>query len=80
MGKTMHNGGMSIELQVFHIVSQVLECPRGDIDAHTPIRDWLKMTIINDETCLALNINISTQSASQCRTVGEYLRLVQSML
>lgn len=76
----MHNGGMSIEQQILHIVAQVLGCPSGDIDAHTPIRDWLKMTIINDETCLALNINISTQSASQCRTVGEYLHLVHSML
>lgn len=32
---------------------------------------------INDEACLALNLNISAGRAGQCQTVGQYVELVQ---
>ncbi|RMW99138.1 hypothetical protein EBQ26_04910 [Allofranklinella schreckenbergeri] len=66
-----------IDQQVMRIAAQVMGVAVADIEAHTPIAHWSDKATINDETCIALNLNISTQSASQCRTVGEYCELVE---
>lgn len=66
----------TIERAIAHIAAQVLGIDPQDVSAATPIPGSL-MHEINDEACLALNINISTSRAGQCRTVGQYTDLVQ---
>ncbi|WP_156167936.1 acyl carrier protein [Lampropedia cohaerens] len=69
---------MKVDQQVLRIVAEVLGVHAEDVDVDLPLRDWGQVCRINDETCMVLNINIGTQLASQCRTVGDYLRLVRS--
>ncbi|THT98992.1 hypothetical protein E9531_12955 [Lampropedia puyangensis] len=69
---------MSIDQQVIQIAAEVMGVGPQELELDAPLRDWGHKTTINDETCLALNINISTQSASQCRSIAEYLDLVKT--
>lgn len=69
---------MSIDQQIIRIAAEVLGLPPDELQLDAPLQDWGHKSIINDETCMALNINISTQSASQCRSIAEYLALVKN--
>jgi len=69
---------MSIDQQVIRIAAEVLGISPGELQLDAPLQDWGHKSIINDETCMALNINISTQLASQCRSIAEYLDLVKN--
>lgn len=67
----------TIGQHIARIAAEVMGVPASEIDADTPITHWSDKATINDETCIALNLNISTQSASQCRTIGEYSQMVE---
>ena len=66
----------TIENAIARIAAQVLGIDPQDVSAATPI-PGSRMQEINDETCMALNINISASRAGQCQTVGQYVQLVQ---
>ncbi|MDO4705730.1 MAG: hypothetical protein Q4A98_05930 [Comamonadaceae bacterium] len=66
----------TIERAIAHIAAQVLGIDPQDVSAASPIPGSL-MHEINDEACLALNLNISASRAGQCQTVGQYVELVQ---
>lgn len=66
----------TIERAIMNIAAQTLGIDPQDANAATPI-PGSRMQEINDETCLALNINISASRAGQCQTVGQYVELVQ---
>lgn len=70
---------MSIDQHVIRIAAEVMGIAPGELQLDAPLQDWGHKSTINDETCMALNINISTQSASQCRSIAEYLALVKNM-
>lgn len=70
---------MTVDQQVVRIVAAVLGTSPGEVEGATPLRDWSQLATINDETCMALNINIGTMVAGQCRTVGEYVTLVRTI-
>lgn len=66
---------MTIEDQIKLIVRQ--QTGRSEVDDETPLR-WDEWLHVNDEVCLALNLNIGTAEASKCRTVSNYIKLVRS--
>ncbi|RMX08544.1 hypothetical protein D8I35_05565 [Corticibacter populi] len=68
---------MTHEQQIRLIAAETMGVPVSEVSDDTQITDWRHMTIINDETCIALQINISASDAAQCRTVGDYIALVR---
>lgn len=66
----------TIENLVKTIASQVLDQPIGALDMYAPVRHD-DMTRINDATCMALNLNISTLDATQHPNLGRYVQMVQ---
>lgn len=68
----------TIKARLFQIARHVLE--KDEVTEDTDVTHWAHMTILNDEACMFFNINIPHADTSKCRTVGEFLTLVQKKL
>ena len=70
---------MKAETTVIQIVAKHARLPISEIHADTALI-WNLMNEINDDVCFALLANINTMDALACKTVGQYVSLVESKL
>lgn len=68
----------SIETAVRRIAGCALGIAHDFVNNATEIKDKLHLNAINEETCTAMNINISHAETLVVKTVGDYIALVQS--